>query len=167
MKKNILTIIIMAIVLINTVLTAVLIFAIVPAANRTTNLVDKISSIVDLELESKTDQEVSVDDFVGVDIPDQLTINLVSTDGKPHYALLYVTVYANTKSKNYTEEISTKITENANAIKEIVSDEFSKYTMDEVKKNKDAIKKKVLENIQNYFNSDVIVNVTFGNIILQ
>ncbi len=167
MKKNILTIIIMAIVLINTALTAVLIFAIVPAANRTTNLVDKISSIVDLELESKNDEKVGINDFASFDIPDQLTINLVSTDGNPHYALLYVTVYANTKSKDYSEEFGTKITGNANAIKEIVNDEFSKYTMDEVKNNKDAIKKKILENIKNYFNSDVIINVTFGNIILQ
>ena len=51
MKKNILTIVIMAATLINLVLSAVMIFSVVPAMNKTSNLVDKVASVVDLEIE--------------------------------------------------------------------------------------------------------------------
>ena len=50
MKKNILTIIIMAATLINVVLSVVLVFAVMPAMNKTSALVDKVSSVIDLEL---------------------------------------------------------------------------------------------------------------------
>lgn len=167
MKKNILTIIIMAIVLINTILTAVLIFAIVPTANRTTKLVDKVASIVDLELESTNgDGDIAVSDIVGYDIADQLTINLVSSDNTTHYALLNVSLSMNSKNPDY-EELKDKVQENENAIKEIVTDEFSKYTVDEVKTNKEAIKKQILTDIQDYFKSDFIISVSFGNIVLS
>ena len=52
MKKNIFTIIIMALAVINVILTAVIVFTTVPAMNRTNNLVKQISQMVDLELES-------------------------------------------------------------------------------------------------------------------
>lgn len=168
MKKNILTIIIMAIVLINTVLTAVLIFAIVPAAQRTTKLVDKVASVVDLELESPdADSNVSVADIENYDITDQMTINLKSTDGKDHYASIpTVTISMNTKHKDY-KSLGEKVQTNANTIKEIITDEFQKYTKEDVLNNKDEIKEKVLTQIQDYFKSDFIINVTFGNIVLQ
>jgi flagellar FliL protein len=168
MKKNILTIIIMAIVLINTILTAVLIFVIVPTSNKTNQLVTKVASIIDLELESpdKKAAEVAVSDIVVHELADKLTINLKSTDGEPHYALVIVSLSVNSKHEE-TADLEPKIDENKNEIKEIVTEEFGKYTMDEVKTNKNEIKEKVLTRIQEYFQSDFIINVSFGNMILQ
>lgn len=168
MKKNILTIIIMAITLINTVLLAVLIFAIVPSANKTMKLVDKVNSIVDLELESPEGQEeeIAVSDIVAYNIADKLTINLKSTDKESHYAVLKVSLSMNSKNEQY-ETLSTKVAENENAIKEIISDEFGKYTKDEVNTNKNQIKEQVITRIQEYFKSDFIINVSFGDLITQ
>ena len=53
MKKNILTIIIMASCLLNLILTAVIVFAVVPTMNKTSQLVDKVATAIDLE----TDEE--------------------------------------------------------------------------------------------------------------
>ena len=44
MKKNILTIIVMAVSIVNLVLGIVLVFSIVPASNKTAALVDKVAS---------------------------------------------------------------------------------------------------------------------------
>ena len=55
MKKNILTIIIMASCLLNLILTAVIVFAVVPTMNKTSQLVDKVATAIDLE----TDEEAS------------------------------------------------------------------------------------------------------------
>lgn len=167
MKKNILTIIIMAIVLINTVLTGVLIFTIVPTANKTNQLVTKVASIVDLELESPSSEDsISLEDIAVYDIPDKMTINLKSNDQKDHFMTVNVSLSMNTKNKDY-KVLSEKINENVNGIKEKIYDEFSKYTKEEVQNNKDKIKENIKISIQEYFKSDCIVNVTFGNLLLN
>lgn len=167
MKRNILTVIIMAITLINTILTAVLIFVIVPTSNKTTQLVAKVASIIDLELESPEEkEEIAVSDIESRDIAGQLTINLKSDDGKLHYALVNVSISMNSKHEDYTL-LEPKLPENETAIKEIVTDEFMKYTVDEVRENKNEIKEQILIRVQEHFKSDFIINVSFGNIILQ
>ncbi|MHB8131432.1 MAG: flagellar basal body-associated FliL family protein [Mobilitalea sp.] len=168
MKKNILTIIIMAIVLINTVLTAVLIFAIVPTSNKTSQLVAKVASIVDLELESpdEGEAEIAVSDIKTHVIPDKLTINLKKSDDGSHFAIVNVTLSINSKNEK-AAALTLLISDNENAIKEIVTEEFGKYSIDDVTDNKKLIKEQILIRIQELFKSDFIINVSFGNIILQ
>lgn len=169
MKKNILTIIIMAVTLINTILLGVLIFTIVPTANRTTKLVDKVASIVDLELESPENKNalVAVSDIVIYDLPDKLTINLKKDeDGKEHYAMLNVSISMNSKHEDF-ETLNPKVTEYSNAIEEIVQEEFAKYTRDEVDVKKNVIKEQIIIRIQELFQSDFIINISFGNLVLS
>jgi flagellar basal body-associated protein FliL len=167
MKKNILTIIIMAIVLINTVLTAVLVFTIVPTANRTTQLVNKVASIIDLELEApEKEEDIAVSDITTYSIADPVTINLDGKDGKAHFASVEVSLSLNSKHEDYTS-LEPKLDENKNAIEEIIGDEFSKYMYEDVKANKDAIKEAAKKRIQELFKSDFIISVYFGNLILQ
>ena len=168
MKKNILTIIIMAVTLVNTVLIAILIFAIVPTSNKTMKLIDRVNTIVDLELESPQGnvKDISLSDIVAYNIVDKLTLNLRSDDGENHYAILKVSLSMNSKNEDY-ETLSLKVKENENAIKEIVSDEFGKYTKEEVNANKNLIKEQIIIRIQEYFRSDFIINVSFGDLITQ
>ena len=53
MKKNLMTVIILALVLVNLVLTAILAFTIIPQTRKSNQLIDKIASAIDLELEAK------------------------------------------------------------------------------------------------------------------
>lgn len=166
MKKNILTIIIMAITLINTVLLAVLVFAIVPTSNRTNALVTKVASIVDLELESPNgEEELSVEDIDSYTLEDSLKILLESSDGTDHYMTVEVTLSMDMTNEDYAV-LKEKVSANKNAIKEIIDDAFSKYTKDEVKPNKEIIKQEILVGLQEYFNSDFIINVSFGNLLI-
>lgn len=166
MKKNILTIIILATSLINIILSAVIIFSIVPTANRTNTLVSKVASIIDLELESPTaETKISISDISTYDIDGKLTINMKSKDINK-YATLYVSLSINTKHKD-SEKLQSKIKEHELAIKEIVQNEFSKYSSEEANANKDEIKKQVLANIQEYFDSDFIINVTFADLVFS
>jgi len=166
MKKNILTIIIMAIVLINTILTALLIFTIVPTANKTNTLVAKVASIVDLELESPNSEDnISVDDIQTFNIPDKMTINLKSTDQKEHYLTVNVSLSMNTKNKDFTKYSET-VKDHVIEMKDIIQDEISKYTKDEIQSNKEKIKDNILVKIQEYFKSDFIIKVYFGNLLI-
>lgn len=170
MRKNILTIIIMAIVLINTALTGVLIFAIVPTANRTNKLITKVASIVDLELEDAKDEakEIAVADIVTYELPDKLTIPLKSVDGTSHYAVFSLSYYMNSKSEDYTA-LAEKIADYDNRIAEIAQDAFSKYTIEEIGDSeiKEKLKQQVRTDIQDLFDSDFVINVSFGNILTQ
>lgn len=119
-----------------------------------------------MESPEEGDGEVAVSDIVVQKIDDKLTINLKKTDEVNHYALVNVSLSINSKHED-NETLSPKIKENENEIKEIVTEEFAKYTIDEVNEKKNEIKEQVLIRIQEYFKSDFIINVSFGNLILQ
>ena len=165
MKKNMLTIIILALALVNVVLSNVIIFVIVPNANRTNKLVSKVAQIIDLELESPA-EELAITDIKTYDVPGKLTILLKESNKGKNYAQFTVSLSINEKHKD-TEKLEEKITENENMIKEMVGDVFQQYTLDEVREKKDEIKDKILTNLRNYFDSDFIINVSFGNLVLD
>ncbi len=167
MKKNMLTIIIMAMALINIVLSAVIIFVIVPTSNKTNKLVSKVAQIIDLELESPDSEkeQIAVSDIETYQIQDKLTIRLKANgDDKKHYAIVYASLSINKKHKDY-EELNQYVAQKENEIKEIFTDEFSAYTIDNVDENKNLIKERILSRIQDLFKSDFIINVSFGNLL--
>ena len=102
MKKNLMTVIILALVLVNLVLTAILAFTIIPQTRKSNQLIDKIASAIDLELEdgsSKDTAAVPVEDIEVYDIEASFTVNLSpSGDGKDHVAVFSIGLSLNTKS---------------------------------------------------------------------
>ena len=105
MKKNLMTVIILALVLVNLVLTAILAFTIIPQTRKSNQLIDKIASAIDLELEdgsSKDTAAVPVEDIEVYDIEASFTVNLSpSGDGKDHVAVFSIGLSLNTKSDGY------------------------------------------------------------------
>lgn len=168
MKKNILTIIILAMCLINIVLSAVLIFVMVPTANKSVALINKVAQIIDLELESPDDSiaNIGVSDIETYLVEERLTCLLAKSDDEDHYAVLYLSLSLNKTHDDYLD-LKDYIKNYENNIKEIVSDEFARYTVDEAKLMKDKIKDQVRIRIQELFQSDFIINVSFGNIMFS
>ncbi|MGB8452104.1 MAG: flagellar basal body-associated FliL family protein [Anaerocolumna sp.] len=171
MKRNILTIIILALGILNMILTAVIVFAVVPTTMRTNNLISKVASTIDLELQDPSKdnaEQVNIADIEVYQIPDDLTINLKqdAIDTKSHYALVSVSLSVNTKSKDY-KILNPTISTNQSAITEIINDEFSKYTVSNVNENKDVIKEEILKKIQEYFNSDFIISISVGKLVVE
>lgn len=166
MKKNIITIIILAMCLINIILSAVLIFVIVPTANKSIALTNKVAQIIDLELESPDNAitNLGVSDIENYLIDERLTCILAKSGDKDQYAVLYLSLSLNKTHDDYGD-LQPYISEYENNIKEIVSDEFGKYTKDEAKEMKDKIREQVTIRIQELFQSDFIINVSFGNIL--
>lgn len=167
MKKNLLTIFILALCVINLVLSAVIIFSVVPTTIRTNKFIAKVASNLDLELGEKTaetKEKISVADLETYPLKEDITVNLKNdeNDSNNHYALVKVSLSINKKSKDY-ETLNPTVETNENSIREIVFDEFSQYTVNTVLDNKDKIKSNILKNIQEYFNSDFIpaISVSF------
>lgn len=168
MKRNILTIVILAMTIINVVLTAVVVFVMVPTSNKTNALVAKVAQVIDLELEANPGgiEGISVSDIETYDIPDKLTIRLKDDGNVKHYAIVYASLSLNKKHSQY-EELQPFVETNKNKITEIITVEFSKYKDTEVYDNIDIIKEEVINQLKDLFASDFIINVSFGNFIVE
>ena len=161
MKKNLMTVIILALVLVNLVLTAILAFTIIP----------QIVSAIDLELEDGSGKDtaaVPVEDIEVYDIESSFTVNLSpSGDGKDHVAVFSIGLSLNTKSDGYksigTEGLKAKETLIKNDINTIVSG----YTMEQFREDEQSVKDAILEDLQEMFGSDFIVGVSFSSVNTQ
>lgn len=168
MKKNLLTILILALGILNMILTAVIVFAVVPTTMRTNALISKVASTIQLELEgskNEDEEKISIADIETYNIEEKMTINLKNSpnDSKSHYASVTVSLSMNKKAEDYSK-LKDSISANENAIKEIIRDEFINYTKEQVTSNeyKEKIKSNILMKIQEYFGSDFIAGISTG-----
>lgn len=170
MKKNLLSIIVIALCVINVIFSAVIVFSVVPTSNRTNELMTQVASIIDLELESAYGDKtnISVEDIYVYDIEDQLTVNLTSEPGDNdlHYAIFNVSLSINMNSPDY-KKLSPKIETNEKIILELVSNVFSGYTPKEALTQQGDIKSEILARLEEYFKSDFIVNISFSQLVVQ
>lgn len=171
MKKNMLTIIVIALSAINLVLSAVLVFAVVPASNKTSQLVSQVASIINLELESGSGEVAENIDPANVEnykIEQKLTFNLMrSADGNDHYAALdSISLSINKSSKDYSK-LKETIAANESFITDIVSSVVSSYTYEEAISNREEMKAKVIERVQAHFKSNFIFSVSLNNLCFQ
>ncbi|HHT98109.1 MAG TPA: hypothetical protein GXZ90_09485 [Clostridiales bacterium] len=169
MKRNMFTVIILAFVVVNVIMSSVLIFFILPSVNKTNKLVHKVAAIIDLELESKKPDDIehiSIEDITTYSIGDKLIVYLKQSDDYKHYAMLTITLSINKKHQD-TTKLEPLIAQHEDTIKEIVTDEFSKYTINEIAIKKDHIKQESLNRIQETFDSNFIINISFGNLTLE
>ena len=173
MKRNLLSIVIMALVLVNTILTVIMMVSVVGMANKTTALVNGISEALSLEIESQygsgSPSSVPMTNIVVYTIPDSMTIPLAENpngDGQPHYCLLEVSFSINNQSdgfKTYGADLSAQ----ESLIKDEIYSVVSKYTIEEAKTSQDMMKEQILERVQQMYASDFIFNVSFGQCMFQ
>ena len=169
MKKNLATILLIAMAFVNLTLSIVLVFVVVPSATKTNKLVTKVMQILDLELESSEPTvELGIEDIEVYNFEEKVTVNLAKSNGdsSDHFAVFSVSLSMNKKDKDYSTK-SELVSTNENAIKEIISDEFGKYTADTVLNDKGQIKEAILAQLAEYFDSDFIINISFGDILKQ
>ena len=163
MKKNILTIIIMALTVINVIMTAVMFFVMIPTFSKTNALITQVASVLHLELGTGDEEAEKYDQADVEETPytfdNKETINLpVGSDGKTHYAMLEgFTLRVNTASKDY-DDIKELLESQAGGIKDIVISVIASHPAEE--QNQEVIKKEILDKIQEYFDSKCIIGVT-------
>lgn len=175
MKKNMLTIIVIALCIINLALSAVVVFTVVPTSNKTNALISQVASVIDLELESPDPKyTISMTDLDVVSISGTLMINLKGTEGQkqdPFAIIDEVTIYLNKKAEDYSTyqlvDGAGGILSYSTTIQEIITDTVSRYTKDEVQNNRDMVKQEVLSKIQERFGTTTIADISFKNLRLQ
>lgn len=170
MKKNILTIIILAFTLMNTIMIGLIVFAVVPASQKTDKLISQVAAVIDLELTDESAPKVDVEDIEYHKIEQTVTTNLKNNgDDKGHFAKFdYVSLSINKSSEDY-DRISGLLAEakSDSAIMDIVDTVISSYTIDDAQ-DKEKLKNEIGEKLNEYFGtSDAIVGISLGNIVFS
>lgn len=174
MKKNLMTVIILALVLANLVLTAILAFTIIPQTRKSNQLIDQVCSAISLELESgqgNSAVNVPIEDIEVYNITESFTVNLAdSGDGKKHYAIFSVGLSVNTKSEGYETYAGLEgLTAKETIIRSEINTIVSSYTMEEFEaEGQKAVKEEILTAMQDMFGgSDFIVGVNFSSVTFE
>lgn len=168
MKKNILTVVILAATLVNLTLTAIMIFSFVPYVNRANALITNILQVIDLDLLSPEADEYptyKIEDLSTTAVLTEEMVNLkVGEDNKQHYATVSASISVNTKHDDYKDK-NPLIEANKDQIINYILSEIGQYTHDNCHENKEAIEQAVLQKVQAYFGSRFIVKVTIKMLV--
>lgn len=170
MKKGLINIILVVLALTNIVLSAIIVFAVVPAMNSTTDLVSKVANAIDLEKEGQNQlaDGLSIDSISTFTFTDNLLVSLkAGDDAKSHYASFKLTLTLNKDDESYSKYIS-KLKDNEELMKSEVNKIVSKYTKYEVENNQEAILEEIVGSLRKLFNdSTFIYSAGFSNLVTQ
>lgn len=167
MKKNMLTVLILALLIVNIVLTSVMMFSVLGTNKKNAELVSNIATVLNLELtgpgEEKKAAEIPLSQAIVHDIDGAMTIPLRSDDGKDHYIVFNISFQLDTKHKDYKTYGET-ISDKDSLIKDQISDVVSVYTANECKEDFEGLKAKILNAVQDLFKSDFIYKVAISEV---
>ena len=171
MKKNLLSIIILALIVVNIVLSAIMMVSVSSASKKTAALVGDISALIGIEINgvapSQAVSSVSMADTGVYTIKngaEDLTIPLkTGEDGKTHYAVGSVSLSLNKTHEDYATYGSDEaMASRTGLITDIIYSVFAKYTMEEAQANSAQIKAEILKGVQELYGSDFIFGVSFS-----
>ena len=168
MKKNMMSVLILALLIVNIVLTSIMMFSVVGTARKTSALIDDITSAINLELDNQkgtatagTVIEVPIENIEVYKISEEMTIPLTKgADGKDHYYLVAVALSINKKDGDY-KKLNDTIADKEELIKGEIISVIGSHTIEEMQQDVDTVRMEILHRIQKLFDSEFIFNVTF------
>lgn len=169
MKKNLITVIILALCVVNLILNVMLVFVCMPSARKTNTLITEIASVLDLELESDDGQmSVTLENMDNFNIEAQVVNLKDDGSGDSHYVQMGLTLGLDKSSKDY-ETLKTVLEGASGAVFDEARNVVQNYTYAEVtnQETQEAIKKQVLDNLQKKYATQCIYNVSFSKFTTQ
>ena len=173
MKKNMLSVLILALLIVNVALTSIMMFTMMGTNKKTAKLIDGISTALSLEITDpsmegvEAEAEVAMEDIKVHQIPDQLTIGLAKgADGKSHYCVVSIALSLNTKDPDY-EKYSATLGDNEDMIKDKIFHVVGSHTIEEAESNTDGLREEILEAIQQMYGSKFVYNIVFRDIMFS
>ncbi|MCQ2498721.1 MAG: flagellar basal body-associated FliL family protein [Lachnospiraceae bacterium] len=170
MKKNLISVAILALLLVNLVLTGIMAFSVMSTNKKTAQLVSDIATTINLE--------IATDDPASEEAPDKVSMKNIETytisdmtiplkkgvDEKDHYMLASVALSMNKEHPDFLEYGSAL---QEDLIKGEIIKIISSYTIDEAKANTGVLCEEILKKIQALYESDFIFDVTFSSTLYQ
>ena len=158
MKKNLITVIILALCVVNLILNVMLVFVCMPSAKKTNNLITDIASVLELDLESNDEQPtVELENMDNFNIEAQV-VNLKNDEsGDSHYVQMGLTLGLDKSSEDY-ETLKTVLEGASGAVFDEARNVVQNYTYGEVSNQatQEEIKKQILDNLQKKYATECI-----------
>lgn len=171
MKKNLITVVILAISIINLVFNILLVFVFMPSATKTNKLITDIAAVLDIEIASKADDSVfDVSNLAHYELEQGTPINLKNDGSGELHVLQYgLTINMDKTAADY-EKVSANVEASSAMIydmtrKIIVGYTYAEITDGEVTTTK--IKDELLKELRETFNTECIYSVSFYNWVSQ
>lgn len=168
MKKNLLSIVILALLLVNIGLTAVMMISVTSTNNKTAALVTTIATVMNLELSDGTAADsgstsISITDTEVYEVS-SMTIPLQNeVEGqKQVYMVCGISLMINTKHDDY-ETLNASVATNESIIKDAIRSVVSSKTETECRSNQEELKAEILQAIQELFGSDFIYGIAISD----
>lgn len=167
MKRNLISVVILALLIVNIVLSAITMFSVVSTNSKTAALVTDVAAAVRLDLSSGEIKEpISMADVVTHDIAEMIIPLKIGEDGASHFFIVSITLSMDSKHADYATYGET-LGEREGLICGEINDAVGSYTLEEARNDSHAIEDEILKRIQAMFDSDFIFNVTFSGIKYQ
>lgn len=168
MKKNLMTVLILALLVVNIVLNSVVMISVTSTNKKTASLVNNIATALKLELtppgEDKEAVQVSLQDTVSHELGDGLQFPLAADgDGKQHYLVCNITLSMNKKNKAY-KKYGENIADYNGRIEDAITTIIASHTADECRDDLEGLKAEMLKAIQDLFDSDFIYHVAVSGV---
>lgn len=172
MKKNLLSILILVLLVVNIILTAIMMMNVMGTNQKTAAIVTDIAGILDIELDrgdGSSSGAVSLENTVVYSIPEEMKIPLKRAEGDDKDYLCIVKV---SFSMDSTNEDFTKFGDGAGNLESMetlmkseVNTVIGSYTVEEAKLSQQQMCEDILERIQELYGSNFIYKVSFSDII--
>ncbi len=175
MKKNLLSVLILALLVVNIVLTAVMMFSVMGTNNKTAQLVTNIATVLELELTVPGEEEevvISLADTAEYKLSAAMTIPLTTeyittesggTQKKERYIMCEIALLMNTTHEDY-EVYGEGIASRETVIEDVITSVVGAHTETECRNEMEEIKAEILEEIQELFQSDFIYKIAISNV---
>ena len=162
MKKNLMSVIILALVVINLVLTAIMMFTIMPQTQKANEMITKVCEAIDLELNSGAATGLSnlpMSQIEVYNVAEGATMTVNLADGR--YAVVAIAISVNNESEEYEKNTTTPLSTKESLIKDAVRETIAKYTKVELSANSDMAKDEILKILKKDFGAEYIVGISF------
>lgn len=169
MRKNMLAVFIMALTIANLIISSITLMVVMPSLKNTNEFVAKVAAAIELEeLENK--EEVGLDEmenYVLTKSSESIIINLKSDGNDNSYAVIKgISLTLNTRATDYSKT-KKLIEKNSLRVQDLINTTYEGYTKKEAKDRKSQIKTEILDKLAKMFESEVIVDISFGSITYQ
>ena len=175
MKKNLLSVLILALLIVNIILSTVMMVSVVSTNSKTAKLVTSIATVLNLEYNEPGEEavaDVPLSQTDTYDMPELTVLLAPSADGEAegetggeHYIVFDMTLAMDTKHKDYKKlGNSETMAEYDMMIRSTAENVIASYTREECRSNLDEIKEEFLKEIQDLFQSDFIYKVAISNV---
>lgn len=173
MKKNLITVIILALVFVNLILTIMLTVTVMPEAKKANELISKVCNAIDLDLQAGDASgaiKVAASDLKFYNVPESITVGLAkSSDGVQHYVVINVSLSLDSTHKDYKGGTWTETTLSPydTMIRSAIIEVVSRHTIQDFEVDRPLIQDEILEALQTQFATSAIVSVGFSGVTYQ